>query len=78
MSVILSSVSLSRKQAQRSLHSLRYEEKLLPWSFLNSSYGNEASIFFSEISEMYAGSITPEECAKAIQASLVEYQEMNK
>ena len=42
------------------------------------AYGNELSLFYSEISEMYAGSITPEECAKAIQEGLLEYQEMNK
>ena len=47
-------------------------------AIVDAAYGNELSLFYSEISEMYAGSITPEECAHAIQEGLIEYQEMNK
>ena len=42
------------------------------------AYGNEQPLFFSEIAEMYAGGISPAECAQAIQDGLIEYQEMNK
>ena len=41
------------------------------------AYGNLQSLFFSNVAEMYAGSITPEECGQYIDDGLNEYQTMN-
>jgi ABC-type glycerol-3-phosphate transport system substrate-binding protein len=41
-------------------------------------YGINLSTFSSNITEMYAGRITPEQCARNIQADIITYQNQNK
>lgn len=45
---------------------------------IDIAYGNLQSIFFGNICEMYADTMTPAECAQAIQDQTIELIEMNK
>ena len=46
--------------------------------YWDNQYGNSNTLLCSNLASLYAGEITPEECAANVQAGIEEWQALNR